>query len=689
MTSLSKIHQLLSAGDFLVAERECRLAISQGNEIGEATLLLARVLEAKGLQAARSGDWQTARQAMQQALEIQPCWSAVWNNLSNVFRRLGQFEEAERCLLRAVAFAPQDADYYLNLGHLYASANKFAQAEMCYRQAQRLAPENMIAIRGLHELMERQGRTEEVAELLQAWAKAEPQNPDPLIRLGILHKEAERHEAAEEAWLQARAARPQEIATYGNLGQSQAERGFFEQAEQTFREGIRYGGRGSLEILAASCLPTILENESQIATVRQKVLGNLQELVNRGVHVDTTRERMPTLFFLAYHGENDRPFHETMAQLSTMHRYGKQTLPKRPAGKKLRLGIASHFLRDHTIGRLNIGLFEKLSRDNFEVVAIPCQQNRDPFAQRLLKYADQTIHLPADVGAALETLKSLQLDLLYYCDIGMMPYSYTLAFQRVAPVQLVTWGHPVTTGLPTIDYFVSSEALEPAGSEAFYTEQLLRLSRLSVYYEPPEPRGVVSPESFGVSAREHVYVCPQTLFKFHPRFDEILAGILRGDPNGVLLLLEGRFPEWQSMLLKRWQRNMPDVISRIRFLPKQPRPRFLDLLSISHVMLDPIVFGGGNTSYEALGLGLPVVTQPDPFLRSRLTAAMYHQMGWTELVANSPKKYIEIALKLGMNPDYRAYCSREIQARSTEIFHDAAAVTDLENALLECWEKRL
>jgi predicted O-linked N-acetylglucosamine transferase (SPINDLY family) len=269
----------------------------------------------------------------------------------------------------------------------------------------------------------------------------------------------------------------------------------------------------------------------------------------------------------------------------------------------------------------------------------------------------------------------------------MMPYSYTLAFERVAPVQLVTWGHPVTTGLPTIDYFLSSTALEPPGSEAFYSEQLLRLPRLGVYYEPPEPPGAVSVEEFGLGERDHVYVCPQTLFKFHPRFDSLLAEILRRDPLGVLLLIEGRYPAWTQLLRERWQRTMPDVVARIRFLPKLPRPKFLELLAVSHVMLDPILFGGGNTSYEALGLGLPVVTWPDPFLRSRLTTAMYEQMGWTELVADSAAQYVDKAVALGTDRAYRDTCRRTILELSGAIFRDTAAIRQLEQAFLACWER--
>ena len=363
-------------------------------------------------------------------------------------------------------------------------------------------------------------------------------------------------------------------------------------------------------------------------------------------------------------------------------------MPKRSRSGRLRIGILSHFLRDHTIGRLNVGLFEHLDRHRFEVIALPCRAARDPLAERMFRAADRTVVLPPTIPAALEAMRSSQLDMLLFADIGMMPFTYTLAFHRVAPVQLVAWGHPVTSGLPTIDYFLSSEAMETPGSADFYTERLVRLPRIGVYYDPPEPRPQrVDRAQFGLAEGEHAYVCPQTLFKFHPRFDAILAGILRADSHGVLLLLDGRFPQWRERLLARWQVIMPDVLARVRFLPKLPRERFLDLLSIADVMLDPVAFGGGNTSYEGLGLGVPIVTWPDAFLRSRLTAAMYKQMGMEELVVDSAERYVARAVELASEPDRREACRRKILETNHAIFHDSAAVSALEDALLRCWEE--
>ena len=50
----------------------------------------------------------------------------------------------------------------------------------------------------------------------------------------------------------------------------------------------------------------------------------------------------------------------------------------------------------------------------------------------------------------MQAIEKLDLHLLMYADIGMESFGYLLAFSRLAPVQIVTHGHPCTTGIPTI-----------------------------------------------------------------------------------------------------------------------------------------------------------------------------------------------------------------------------------------------
>ncbi|HEX3727433.1 MAG TPA: hypothetical protein VHV08_14365, partial [Pirellulales bacterium] len=245
-----------------------------------------------------------------------------------------------------------------------------------------------------------------------------------------------------------------------------------------------------------------------------------------------------------------------------------------------------------------------------------------------------------------------------------------------------TWGHPVTTGSPAIDYFLSSELSEPDKADAHYTERLVRVKNLATYYyRPQRPAARRTRTSFGLDPARHLYLCPQTLFKLHPEFDSILAEILRRDPAGEIVLLECQQAYWMQLVQRRFARTMPDVASRVRFLPAQRNADFLELNATADVLLDTIHFGGGNTSYEGLALGVPIVTLPGEYLRGRITLALYRKMQVLDCVVASNEQYVEQAVRLGTDVDYRRMVTERIEAASDVLFEDLAEVRELERAL--------
>ena len=358
---------------------------------------------------------------------------------------------------------------------------------------------------------------------------------------------------------------------------------------------------------------------------------------------------------------------------------------------KIRVGFLSKFLRDHTIGDLLKGLIRHLSRSDFEVTVFLVGQAVDETVKFLQDCADRLICLPEDVASARRIIADAGLDVLFYPDIGMDPLSSALAFSRLARVQCTTWGHPVTTGIPTIDYFLSSRLIEPAGAAAHYSEQLVLLDSLPTFYYRPQviaagwqPASGISPQrdetrrEFNLPQDAHVYLCPQSLFKFHPDFDPLLGTILARDPAARIVLIEAPHAHWTGMLWHRLRQNLNGLSRQVMFVPRVDRAAFLRLLTTADVVLDPLHFGGGNTSFQALGLGLPIVTLPSAFMRGRVTAGCYRKMEYETCVARDAGDYVDLAVRLGTDPAFNSLVRSQIAARSQVLFEDMAAVRELE-----------
>jgi predicted O-linked N-acetylglucosamine transferase (SPINDLY family) len=556
------------------------------------------------------------------------------------------------------------------LGMVHQILGETAGARAHYRRALAQDPAQVVALRGLSSLAASPQEIDEATELLRRAALHNPDHATILADLGAALYRAKRYRQAlpllhRAIGLDKRALGAARQCFYGHQELGEPER-----ARAVFATHLCRQRDAALEFQAATLLPPIPESTDHIAEWRQRFARNVRALAEDPPRLDDPATGFArSLFLLAYHGLDDR---DLRADLARLYRRACPALgftaphcrgARPPAGKRIRVGVVSSFFYDHTIGKLNIGLVEKLPRDRFEVTLFAVPAKTDALIQRYRNAADRFVALPAGLWDARAAIADAAQDMLFYPEIGMEAVTYMLAFARLAPLQLTTWGHPETTGIDTIDAFLSSEWLEPAGAERCYGERLVRLEALPARPYAPAARRRFDRQHFGLPEDARLYACQQTLFKFHPSFDPMLAGILARDDKALLVLLEGPTPAWAERLAARFRRCGIDVERKVRFLPPMPLEQYLSLCRVADVVLDTPVFGGGNSTYEAFHQDAVVVTLEGEFLRGRISAGMYRKMGLDDLIPADAKAYVEMALRVANEPDYRAAQRRRIAER--------------------------
>lgn len=640
-----------------------------------------------GISLARQGRNAEAEQALRLAVAMRPAHAGTWNNLANVLRRLGRLEDAERAHLTAVALAPDDGDLHLALGHFWRQCGRVAQAVAAFGNAVRLLPRSAEALRLQGDALRELGRPAEALTLLEKAVSLDPKQQQVYLDIGFCHRQLDQDEKAETAFLEALRHAPGDADGHANLATLMAEQGRVEEARGHAREAILRRPEPRLKLLSATVLPVLCDSVEEIDRVRERFDRETRVLLDEGVRIDPTMQVIPNHFYLAYHGRDDRPLMERVAALTDGPRVHRPVLKPTPARDKIRIGFLSKYLKGHTIGQLNRGLISRINRREFEVVLFMIDGVTDSLSQEIARSADRMIPLALPVPAAMATVLREELDLLFYPELGMDPLTYTLAHSRLAPVQAATWGHPDTSGLKTIDYFLSSDDLDPPGNERYYTEKLHRLSRLATWYERPLAPSSVRRQEFGLPDSGVLFGCPQSLFKFHPDFDAVLGRILSEVAGSHVAILEGSNPRWRGLLQSRFARTLGPLAERIVWVRRCSREAFLRLNACCDVLLDPVHFGGGNTTYEALALGKPVVTWPSAFLRGRLSLAMYQRMGFTDLVAKDFDAYVDLAIYLARDEAYRRNASSAILEKSGILYHDDDAVREFERFVREAVAK--
>lgn len=161
--------------------------------------------------------------------------------------------------------------------------------------------------------------------------------------------------------------------------------------------------------------------------------------------------------------------------------------PRATSGKPLKVGVVSGFFREHSNWKIPVkGWIGGLDRNRFRVFAYHTGQSADAQTQAAKSMTERFVQGLPSLDEWRKAILADAPDVLIYPEVGMDPVAAQLAAQRLAPVQCNSWGHPTTSGFPTLDYFLSSDLMEPENGQDFYTERLVRLPNLSIYYEPPE-----------------------------------------------------------------------------------------------------------------------------------------------------------------------------------------------------------
>ena len=450
----------------------------------------------------------------------------------------------------------------------------------------------------------------------------------------------------------------------------------------------------------ALTLPMVYPDPSAVASARERYgdgLARLEEqvpaLVRGRTFADVSDDLRWTNFLLAYQGEDDRACSpgSRPSWLRAIDAVGPEwRAPVRPSatGARIRIGFASSFFPDGTCGRYFRSWIAGLDRARFEIILYNLRRDATPFLQQLSAHADRVRTYPGQAlapSAIAPTIRADALDVLVYPELGMNAPTFVLAALRLAPIQCAAWGHPVTTGHPTIDAFFSCAAMEPPNAAQHYSEKLIPLPGIGTNYERPTVPDGASRARFGLPDGVPLFLCPQSLFKIHPDTDALFARVLAAVPEARLVAFEGRHPaltaKYRARLAAAFARAGRTGEDRLILLPQCGHDDYLRINAVCDAMLDTLRWSGGNTSLDALAAGLPLVTLPGRFMRGRQSAGMLTITGLDDLIARDEDDYVRIASALASDRAYQREVSRRTRDAAAKVFDDALPVRALEDAL--------
>ncbi len=642
-----------------------------------------------------AGDLSAAVQDLQSAVSLSPQDAALWNELGIVSVSHGDTKSAEAAFRRALGTDPGYFRAWNNLGNCLSAQGDLRGAAAAFRAAVERKPDYTLAWSNLGTALRNLGNAPAAEAALQKAASLDSNSSTAVFALGGLCRDQGRLDEAARHFATAAKRSPEATAACLQLAGVLSERDELGDARSVYAEALR---RDPAELRAwlgkHLSLPMIADDADAIGDLRSGFARGLDELapiLRANAKALTASQVVDRLawsnFLLAYQGENDRPLQQRYASIVRglvasldVAAAGGAEAPGAQAGiRRLRVGFVSSFFRDGTVGRYFERWITGLDRERFEVYVYHLGAGIDALCKRLGARADVMREMPRwPPSRAIPVIGGDKLDVLVYPELGMDANCVALAAVRLAPLQCAAWGHPVTTGQASIDVFLTCAAMEPPDCAGHYTETLVRLPGIGTDYALPALPVAGDRSRYGLPADGPLFLCPQSLFKIHPDDDALHARVLAAVPDATLVLFHGRHPRITARFAARMEaacrRVGVDMHSRVRWLPQCSHDDYLGINSVCTAMLDTTRWSGGNTTLDALAVGLPVVTRPGRLMRARQSAAMLHLLGIDDLTCDDDDDYIRVAARLARDPDWHGALRARILDSRHRIFGDAAPV---------------
>ena len=473
-----------------------------------------------------------------------------------------------------------------------------------------------------------------------------------------------------------------------------------------------------LERLNQSILPVIYKDFEEIKFYRDRFHRLLNKLI-KYTKLNTLQEQQDafysfqigTNFYLSYQGKNDLIIQKKYGNyvykiMNKMypHCFNPRFLSQDIANRKIRIGYISPNL--HGLGILYLSWIKYRDQSKFESYVYDISGNDENIKNEYLEirenfktYSDSMKFISYTVNTSTvndfcSCIIRDNLDILIFPEIGLDLKMTVLYCLRLAPIQCTTWGHPMTSGSPNIDYFLSSDIMEPKNADEHYSEQLVRLPNLGFSIEDPVLPSLNKERSdFQLQENSIVFLCCQALFKYLPQHDYIFPSIALHNQSFQFVFIDSFLgPVITNSFKKRIDKAFAkfglNYENHCVFLSRLTLNEFLILNQLADIFLDCCSWSGGLTTKDAIACSLPIVTCPGKIMRARQSYGMLQMIGVTETIAETEEEYIEIAVRLGLDHEWRQAVRDKMTANKHRLFNDKECIEGLETFFQEAIHKK-
>jgi predicted O-linked N-acetylglucosamine transferase (SPINDLY family) len=561
----------------------------------------------------QAGRLAQAEQLYRQILAAQPNHAGALHFLGLVAHQAGRADLALDLISRAIQITPNVADFHNNLGSVLLALRRLDEAIQQFHIVLQLNPRSAEAYYNLGNAYVQLNRLDIACEHFQSAIRIRPNYAWALANLGSAYQERGWLDPAMEAFGRALAVDPKLPEAHFGMGNVHRGRAEIDEAIAAYRRAIAI--RGDHPFYSNLLLTLHLHP----AVDAQSLLR--EHLQWRRVHADPLRP-------LIRAHSNDRD-----------------------PDRRLRVGYVSPEFREHVVGQYAMPLLANHDHANFEIYLYSDVTLPDALTARFRGCADVWREVAGASDAQLAGLiRQDRIDVLIDLCCHLKGSRLLTFAQKPAPVQAGWLSYPSTSGLDTIDHRITDPLLDPQGMyDADYTEKSAYLDGSYWCYDAPRETAQTQITPLPLQANGYVtFGCLNNFCKVNDVILSMWAEVMNVLPTSRLILLSDPGAHRDRTLATFAKLGVEPA--RIEFVGRQKFGKYMQLYGRIDVMLDTFPYNGHTTSLDALWMGVPVVSIAGATCASRGGRSILGNVGLLELVADSPRRFVDIAIKLAQDP---------------------------------------
>jgi predicted O-linked N-acetylglucosamine transferase (SPINDLY family) len=634
----------------------------------------------------RAGQLAPCEQICRDVLSQQPTVAPAWHLLGLIALQTGKSLVAIDLIRRAIAIDPAVAEFHNSLGNALADRGSFQDAAQAFSQAIRLRPDLAETRCNLGRLLVQTEQLEQAIAEFQTAVQFKPELFRAHLSLADALRDSGQFERAAGAYRSALALRPDDAAAWNNLGNVLLACATVDEAIQAYRKAISVDpGIATAHLNLGSALKEAGELHAAFASWRE------------AIQLDSRDHRAGDnlIYYMHFHPDCvSKSIRDEQQRWVAQHAaIWPESIPPhrndRNPNRPLRVGYVGAGFCDHCQSFFTLPFFSNHDPSQFEVFVYANVRRPDAITQRLKRHASHwrdIVNLPDDQAAGL--IRQDCIDILVDLTLHMADSRLPIFARKPAPVQVTWLGYPGSTGLPAMDYRLTDPYLDPPEIENdAYSEASIRLPDSFWCYDPLTVEPVVNGLPAASSGRV-TFGCMNMFCKINDGVIDIWSEVLRAAPaSSRLFILAPRGSHRQRVTESFRDRGVDS--SRVDFLDRCPRAKYLKLFHQLDLLLDTFPYNGHTTSLDSFWMGVPVVSLAGKTAVSRAGLSLATNLGLTELVATDAQQFVNIAIGLADDLPRLAQLRATLRQRMQDSpLMDAPRFTrNLEAAFRQMWQR--